>query len=76
MRTSMPYRRKGVGKLILDHIMSEARRLCYRRMSLETGSMAFFEPARSLYASYGFVLCAPFADYKEDPYSVCMTRAL
>jgi putative acetyltransferase len=76
MRTSTSYRRIGVGKFILEHIMGEARRLGYRSMSLETGSMAFFEPARSLYASYGFVPCAPFADYKVDPYSVCMTRLL
>jgi putative acetyltransferase len=76
MRTSSLHRRKGIGKLILDHIMSEARRLGYLRMSLETGSMSFFEPAHSLYASYGFVRCAPFASYKEDPYSICMTLAL
>jgi putative acetyltransferase len=76
MRTSSLRRRTGVGKLILEYILSEARRRGYRRMSLETGSMPFFEPARSLYASYGFIRCAPFADYKEDPYSVCMTRAL
>jgi putative acetyltransferase len=76
MRTSNVYRRKGIGKLILEHIMSEARRLGYRRMSLETGSMPFFAPAHSLYASYGFVRCTPFADYKEDPYSICMTRNL
>lgn len=76
MRTSTALRRTGIGKLILEHIMGEARRLGYQRMSLETGSMAFFEPARSLYASYGFVRCPPFANYKEDPYSVCMTRHL
>jgi putative acetyltransferase len=76
MRTSMSSRRTGIGKLILEHIMSEARRLGYKRMSLETGSMSFFEPARSLYASYGFARCAPFAAYREDPYSVCMTRNL
>lgn len=76
MRTALSCRRKGVGKLILEHAMSEARRLGYRRMSLETGSMPFFEPARSLYASYGFVQCPPFAGYKVDPYSVCMTRIL
>jgi putative acetyltransferase len=76
MRTSSLRRRTGIGKLILEHIMNEASRRGYGRMSLETGSMPFFEPARSLYASYGFVRCAPFADYKEDPYSVCMTRTL
>jgi len=76
MRTTLSHRRKGIGKLILEHALNEARRLGYRRMSLETGSMSFFEPARSLYASYGFEHCAPFADYKVDPYSVCMTRSL
>jgi putative acetyltransferase len=76
MRTVPLHRRKGIGTLMLEHIISEARRLGYRRLSLETGSMAFFEPARSLYASYGFAYCPPFADYKEDPYSVCMTRDL
>jgi putative acetyltransferase len=76
MRTSSLRRRNGIGKLILEHIIGEARHSGYRRMSLETGSMPFFEPARSLYASYGFVRCAPFANYKEDPYSVCMTRLL
>jgi putative acetyltransferase len=76
MRTSSRHRRQGVGKLILEHVLSEARRLGYLRMSLETGSMAFFEPAHALYASYGFVRCAPFANYREDPNSVCMTCAL
>jgi len=76
MRTANAHRRRGLGKLILEHIMNDARKSGYLRMSLETGSMAFFEPARSLYASYGFVRCAPFADYTDDPNSVCMTRLL
>jgi putative acetyltransferase len=76
MRTARTYRGKGVGKLILEHIMNEARHRGYRRMSLETGSMPFFVPARSLYASYGFAECPPFANYRVDPYSVCMTREL
>jgi putative acetyltransferase len=74
MRTATAYRRKGAGKLILEHILKEAQTKGYRRISLETGSMSFFEPARSLYASYGFKICPPFANYKVDPYSVCMTR--
>lgn len=76
MRTSRLHRREGIGKLILEHIMSEARRSGYRRLSLETGSMPFFEPARTLYASYGFVHCAPFADYKVDPHSAYMSRSI
>jgi len=76
MRTPNAHRRKGVGKIILDHILSEARQRGYRRISLETGSMDFFEPARRLYASYGFLPCKPFADYWDDPNSFFMTRTL
>ena len=76
MRTALTRRKQGLGKLILQFILQEARRRGYRRMSLETGSMKFFEPARSLYASYGFKNCEPFADYKEDPNSVFMTMSL
>jgi putative acetyltransferase len=76
MRTSNAYRGKGIGKLILEHIIDEARRDGYRRLSLETGTPPFFEPARTMYRSYGFEVCPPFADYRVDPYSVCMTRLL
>lgn len=76
MRTSQHHRRKGVAALMLQHILDEARRRGYRRLSLETGSPAAFEPARQLYARFGFVTCAPFADYVDDPYSVFMTREL
>lgn len=76
MRTASGYRRQGVASALLSHILDEARRRNYRRISLETGSMAFFEPARRLYAKFGFLYGAPFADYKEDPNSVFMTRSL
>ena len=46
------------------------------RLSLETGSMAAFAPARALYAGFGFEPCGPFAHYVPDPNSVFMTRAL
>jgi putative acetyltransferase len=74
MRTASAYRRQGVAKAMLGHIIGEARRRGYRRLSLETGSMAAFEPAHRLYASHGFVDCAPFAAYADDPNSVFMTR--
>ena len=45
------------------------------RCKVHNGAM-LFEPARTLYASYGFVRCEPFADYRVDPYSVCMTQEL
>lgn len=76
MRTSSAHLRKGVAKNLLKHILEEARRRGYSRLSLETGSMEAFEPARQLYANYGFTYCEPFADYVEDPNSVFMTREL
>ena len=76
MRTSSLHLRKGVAKYILNHILEEAVRRGYSRVSLETGSMEAFEPARRLYANSGFTYCEPFGDYVEDPYSVFMTREL
>jgi putative acetyltransferase len=76
MRTASLHLRKGVAKNLLQHILAEAQRRGYSRVSLETGSMAAFEPARTLYANFGFTYCAPFADYVADPNSVFMTREL
>lgn len=76
MRTSSSHLRKGVAKQLLQHIIEEAKRRGFRRLSLETGSMDSFEPARSLYASFDFQYCKPFSDYFEDPNSVFMTREL
>jgi putative acetyltransferase len=74
MRTSSAHLRKGVAARLLQHIIDEAGRRSYRRLSLETGSAQAFAPARRLYARFGFQPCAPFADYVDDPYSVFMTR--
>jgi putative acetyltransferase len=74
MRTASLHLRKGVAARLMRHILEEAKRRTYERLSLETGSMDAFAPARSLYASFGFKPCGPFANYVEDPYSVFMTR--
>lgn len=76
MHTSAAHRGRGVGAQILTHILDTARARGYRRLSLETGSMAAFAPARTLYERFGFEYCAPFADYREDPNSVFMTLEL
>jgi putative acetyltransferase len=76
MRTVASHLRKGVASRLMRHILEEARRRSYKRLSLETGSMEAFAPARSLYARFGFRPCGPFANYVEDPYSVFMTREL
>ena len=76
MRTSAAHLRKGVAARLMQHILEEADRRGYERVSLETGSMEGFAPARRLYARFGFVMCGPFADYVEDPNSAFMTRAI
>jgi putative acetyltransferase len=76
MRTAIEYRNKGVATMLLRHILEEAKRRNYHRLSLETGSMKFFEPARKLYLKFGFVYCKPFGKYKKDPNSVFMTKVL
>jgi putative acetyltransferase len=76
MRTATARKRSGIASLLLEHIIAEARRMGCSRLSLETGSAEFFLPARTLYEKFGFRYCEPFADYRLDPYSVFMTRAL
>lgn len=76
MRTATLHLRKGVAGKLLRHILQEAEQRSYQRVSLETGSMKAFEPARSLYERFGFKYCSPFADYAEDPYSLFMTKEL
>ncbi|HWJ04171.1 MAG TPA: GNAT family N-acetyltransferase [Steroidobacteraceae bacterium] len=74
MRTPRALRRRGAGRAVLAHIVDEARRRSYARLSLETGAMEAFQPAHRLYESFGFTFCGPFADYVDDPNSVFMTR--
>ena len=76
MRTAASFLRRGVASTMLAHLIEEARRRGFRQVSLETGSMDYFEPARRLYANFGFVKCGPFSSYVEDPNSVFMTRVL
>jgi putative acetyltransferase len=76
MRTAALHLRKGVASSLMERILDEAKKRSYRRLSLETGSMAAFTPAHQLYARFGFRPCGPFGDYVEDPNSVFMTRDL
>ena len=76
MRTTSARKRGGIASLLLEHIITEAKRRGFTRLSLETGSAEFFQPARKLYEKFGFGYCEPFADYKLDPHSAFMTRTL
>lgn len=76
LRTAAAFRGQGAGKALLQHLLQAARQRQLTRLSLETGASAFFEPARRLYARFGFTRCEPFADYQNDPHSVFMTKML
>jgi putative acetyltransferase len=76
MHTEQSYRRKGAGNAMLQHIITTARHMGLRRVSLETGSRPHFDAARALYGRNGFVECPPFGTYVLDPNSVFMTLEL
>ncbi|MFD4428544.1 GNAT family N-acetyltransferase [Nocardia sp. NPDC058497] len=76
MRTADGFTGRGVAATVLVHIVDEARRRGYTRLSLETGSQEYFAPARRLYLRHGFTECEPFAGYVLDPYSQFFTRTL
>jgi putative acetyltransferase len=76
MRVACTHLRRSVATRVLDHLIGEGKRRGYCRLSLETGSMAFFQPAHLLYAKAGFRRCAPFASYVEDPNSTFMSMEL
>jgi len=76
MRTARQHQRQGVGTQLLLFVLKIAAERGYRRLSLETGSMQAFYPARSLYQKFGFTRCDPFAEYVMDRNSVFMTKKL
>lgn len=76
MRTAPEVRGQGLASQLLHHVLADAKARKVSILSLETGSMEFFAPARALYAKNGFRECPPFGPYGEDPHSVYMNRKL
>jgi putative acetyltransferase len=76
MHTAAQARGRGVARDLVTHLVGLARGRGCERVSLETGTMAAFAPARALYASAGFEPCGRFADYPESPNSTYMTLNL
>lgn len=76
MHTAVESRGRGVGRALLGALLAEAHRRGYSRVSLETGTGEAFRPARSLYESAGFRPSAPFGDYANTEYNLCMTLVL
>ncbi|PKV94549.1 putative acetyltransferase [Amycolatopsis echigonensis] len=76
MRTDPARRGEGIARRLLDHLLQDAKDRGIERISLETGSMEFFAPARALYRRAGFTPCAPFGSYRDDPNSTYLSRRL
>lgn len=76
LRTAPGQEGRGIGTVMLRYLVEEARRRGYERLSLETGRTEPYAPARALYRRHGFEECPPFGDYREDGFSLCMTRAV
>lgn len=76
MRTHEQFLRRGVARLLLTHLIQQAREAGLLRLSLETGSSPAFMPAISLYRAFGFEPCGPFGQYQADPFSRFMSLSL
>jgi putative acetyltransferase len=69
MRTHPQFLRRGVGTLLLERIIVEARGRGMRRVSLETGSGPAFEAALALYRKRGFVDGQAFGSYVRSAFN-------
>jgi putative acetyltransferase len=69
MRTHPEFLRRGVAVAMLEHIIGSARHKGMKRLSLETGSGAYFEPALALYRRRGFVDGDEFSNYKRTAFN-------
>lgn len=69
MRIHPAFLRSGVGAALLERVISAAIGEDLRRLSLETGSGAEFEPALSLYRRRGFANGEAFADYEKSAFN-------
>jgi putative acetyltransferase len=75
MHTAKAARGRGIGRAMVEHLVAVARDAGCTRLSLETGAMEAFAPARSLYSRCGFVECEPFGTYSPSRNSIFMTLA-
>lgn len=76
IRVHDKFRKKGNGKKVIEYLISEAKKLGIKRISIETGASNFFKPARKLFNQFGFEPCEPFAHYKEDINSVYLSKLI
>jgi putative acetyltransferase len=76
MHTAEAARRRGVGRAMLRRLVDEARAAGMTRVSLETGTSAYFQPAVAMYLAAGFTPCGPFGDYAASAENRFLTLAL
>lgn len=76
MHTAEAARCKGVGSAMLRHIIATARARGMARLSLETGTSAYFRPAVALYRRHGFTECEAFGDYVASAENRFLTLGL
>ena len=74
IRVHDSFRSKGFGAEVINHLITEAKRLDIKQLSIETGAGDFFIPARKLFKNCGFEECEPFAHYKKDINSIYLTK--
>ena len=73
MRTAPNFLRRGVARMLLDHVIAQAQARGYRRISLETGTAASFTAAHALYEHTGFTACEPFGPYSDRVFAAYYT---
>ena len=73
IRIADKFKGKGYGIKLIEHLVSESKKLNIKKLSVETGAGEFFTPARKLFTKFGFKPCKPFAHYKEDSNSCYYT---
>lgn len=74
MVTQPACRRRGVASSLLRFLEHEARARGCTHVTLETGVRQL--AALRFYERQGYVRCAPFGDYIEDPHSAFMRKTL
>lgn len=68
------HRGQGLAQAVFAFLEKHAREQGVRVLKLETG---YLQPeALRFYEQAGFVRCAPFGDYDDDPHSVFMEKPL
>lgn len=76
MRTHPDHVGKGIGRAILEAIITTAQSEGITRLSLETGTNELFAPAIALYTRRGFAAGEAFSSYANGLHNQCYHLAL